>query len=204
MVTLSKNLIYKLYYGEKLSTIKLAKKLGVSEWVVLGFMRRNNIPRRSFFEANQISFEKKQLTFLIKNKLSIKDEKLKMAGVLLYWGEGAKLRGKNCSVDFANSNSEMIKVFVAFLRRICGASEHKLRVYLYCYSNQNIEILLDYWYKVTRIPKNQFSKPYIRKDFLPEKIDKMKYGMVHIRYADKKLLYQIDAWIKEYYKMLGV
>jgi len=198
MVTLSKNLINNLYYKEKLSTLKIAKKLNISEWVVIGFMRRNGIPRRSFFEASQIFFEKKQPTFLIKKRLSAKDEKLKMAGVFLYWGEGAKLRGKNCSVDFANSNATMIKVFIKFLRKICNIDEKKLRVYLYCYSNQNIENLLNYWYKITSVPINQFTKPYIRKDFLPEKIGIMKYGMVHIRYADKKLLMQIDSWIKEY------
>jgi len=75
-------------------------------------------------------------------------------------------------------------------------------VYLYCYSNQSIELLLNYWYKLTNIPKSQFSKPYVRNDFLPEKSGKMEYGMVHIRYADKKLLYQIDNWIKEYGKKI--
>jgi hypothetical protein len=28
----------------------------------------------------------------------------------------------------------------------------------------------------------------------------MKYGLVHVRYADKKLLLQIEEWIKEYLK----
>lgn len=96
----------------------------------------------------------------------------------------------------------MIKIFLKFLREVCGVDEKRLRVYLYCYSDQSIEILLNYWYKLTNIPKSQFSKPYIRNDFLPEKSGKMKYGLVHIRYADKKLLYQIDNWIKEYCKKI--
>jgi hypothetical protein len=202
MATLSKPLINKLYFKNKLSTIEIARKLGISEWVVLSFMRRNNMPRRTFFEANRIAFDKKKPTFLVKNRLSIFDEKLKMAGVLLYWGEGAKLRGKNAGIDFANSNPEMIAVFLNFLRKICRVNEQKLRVYLYCYSNQDIESLLKYWYKITNIPLSQFSKPYVRSNFSLEKIGRMKYGMIHVRYADKKLLFLMDTWIKEYSKNL--
>jgi hypothetical protein len=202
MVTLSKNLIEKLYRKERLSTIEVAKKLKTTTWTVLGFMARNNIPRRTFKEANKISFENKPLTFLLKSRLSAKDKKLKMAGVFLYWAEGAKASGKNCSVDFANSNSEMIRIFVRFLREICGVDKKRLRIFLYCYADQDIENIKDYWYKLTNIPKSQFSKPYVRSDFLPEKSGKMKYGLAHIRYADKKLLYQIDNWIKEYCKIL--
>ncbi len=200
MVTLSKKLIEKLYHKERLSTIEVAKKLKTTTWTVLGFMARNNIPRRTFKEANKISFENKPLSFSLRKRLSAGDENLKMAGALLYWAEGAKVNGKNCGVDFANSNPEMIKIFVRFLRKICGIDEKRLRVFLYCYSDQDIENIRDYWYKLTNIPKSQFSKPYVRDDFLPEKSGKMKYGLAHIRYADKKLLYQIDTWIKEYCK----
>lgn len=198
MGTLSKNLVEKLYQEKKLSTIKIARKLGITEWVVLNFMRRNNIPRRSFREANQILFDNRPTTFSLKKKLTDREKRLKIAGVFLYWGEGAQLQGKNCSVDFANSKPEMIKIFLVFLRRICGINEKKLRVFLYCYSDQDIENIINFWYKTTGIPKNQFTKPYIRKDFLYEKSGKMKYGLVHIRYADKKLLIQIDNWIQEY------
>jgi len=202
MVTLSKKLIEKLYYKERLSTIEVAKKLKTTTWTVLGFMARNSIPRRTFKEANKISFENKPLSFSLRKHLSAEDERLKMAGVFLYWAEGAKVNGRNCGVDFANSNPEMIKVFVKFLRRICGIDEKRLRLFLYCYSDQDIENIKNYWYSLTNIPKNQFSRPYVKKDFLPEKSGKMKYGLVHIRYADKKLLYQIDNWIKEYCKTI--
>lgn len=198
MNTLSKNLIKKLYYKEGLSTIEIGRELKVSEWVILNFMRRKNIPRRSFQEANKVSFNKKPLTFSIRNKLSKKDEELKIAGVFLYWGEGAQFQGKNCSIDFANSKPEMVKIFLKFLRRICGIDEKRLRVFLYCYADQKIENIMKFWYKTTGIPKNQFTKPYIRKDFLKEKSGKMKYGLAHIRYADKKLLIQVDDWIKGY------
>lgn len=198
MVTLSKKLIKRFYYNEGLSVIELSKKLKVSPWVVFAFMRKNNILRRSFFAANQKNFEKKPLSFNIRKYLSSKERELKTAGILIYWAEGAKPNNKGCTVDFANSNTQMIKLFLKFLRVICGVDEKRLRVQLYCYSNQRVENLKKYWYKETHIPLNQFIKPYVRSDFSPEKIGKMKYGLVHIRYADKKLLFRIGKWIEEY------
>ncbi len=89
-------------------------------------------------------------------------------------------------------------IFLKFLRSICGVDENRLRVQLYCYANQNVEALKSYWSEVTRIPLNQFIKPYIRQDFSETKKNKMKYGLIHIRYSDKKLFLQVQNWIKEY------
>lgn len=202
MVTLSKDLIEKLYYKDKLSARQIAKKLKTTTWTVLGFMARNDIKRRTFKEANIICFDNKPLSFRLKKNLSGNETRLKIAGTFLYWAEGAKAAGKNCGIDFANSNPEMIKIFLKFLRQICQIDERKLRVYLYCHSNQDIENIKKYWYNLTNIPETQFSKPYIQSNFAPAKSNKMKHGLAHIRYADKKLLYQIDNWIKEYCKVL--
>lgn len=116
---------------------------------------------------------------------------------MLYWGEGSKWDGE-VTVDFANSDEKMIKLFLVFLRKVCGVREKKLRVFAYFYANQKINKNINYWSKVTRIPKNQFTKPYIRKDFKESKKDKMPHGLIHIRYADKKLLNVIRNWIDEY------
>ena len=192
MANLPINLVKKLYYKEKLSAVDIGKKLKVGEWVVYDFMQKINLPRRNSKETNTVRFEKKPLSYLIKQNLSGKEEKLKIAGIMLYWAEGCKfnLITRAHVVDFANSNPQMIKLFLKFLREICGIQEKRLRVLLYCYADQNIETLKKYWYRITKISLTQFIKPYIREDFLPEKSGKMKYGLVHIRYADKKLLLQ--------------
>ena len=138
------------------------------------------------------------------SKLKAKEEKLKIAGIMLYWAEGAKAQKvlgtnrKRYVIDLANSDSEMIKLFLKFLREICGVDEARLRVLLYCYVNQDVDFLKKHWHKVTGISLKQFSKPYVREDFLPEKEGKMEYGLVHIRYSDKKLFLQTQNWIKEY------
>ena len=200
MANLPLNLVKSLYYKKGLSTIDISKRLKVTPWVVIKFMEKMNLPRRTFREANEKRFERKPISFSLKQYLSLAEKELKIAGTMLYWTEGGKANPKSrlWTVDFANSNPKMIKLFLKFLREICGVDEKRLRIYLYCYADQNANVLRKYWRKLTNIPLAQFTKPYIRKDFLPEKSGKMKYGLVHIRYCDKKLLLQIQKWIAEY------
>lgn len=201
MEVLSKALVKRLYYNQKLSTVEIGRRLGISPWRVLRFMRRIGLQPRTIKQANINLFEKKKPSYSIKKNLSVKEQKLKIAGTMLYWAEGGKSLGRYGLVDLANSDAEMIRIFLQFLRKICRIEERKLRVQLYCYSNQDIEKIKKYWYKVTSIPKDQFIKPYIRQDFRIDKQNKMQYGLIHLRYGDKKLLLQIEDWIKEYCKV---
>ena len=164
-------------------------------------MREYGLERRSPAETNNIAYIKQEPCYRLKEHLTSEEEKLKVAGIMLYWAEGYKNLGKQIrggTVDLANSDPEMIKLFIKFLREICGIDENRLKVHLYCYANQNIDSLKKYWRGITGISLKQFIKPYIRNDFLPEKIGKMKYGLVHIVYSDKKLFLQIKKWISQY------
>ncbi len=175
----------------------IALELGVSIDAVCYFMRHNNLARRSVSENESIKLERKPLSYKLRQVSGMAERNLKLAGAMLYWAEGYKTN-KSKGIDFANADFMMVETFVKFLREICGVDEERLRVLLYCYSNQNINNLIDFWSKLTKIPRSQFSKPYVRADYRKEKEGKMKCGMVHIRYADKRLLGQIMDWIKEF------
>lgn len=176
---------------------EIASKLGVSIDAVCYFMRKYKLPRRTYSEEAKIRFKNKAVTFKIASTLHGDMEYLRQAGVMLYWCEGAKY-GKNTGIDFANSDPQMLTVFMSFLRNICGVDEKRLRVYLYCYANQEPEKCIEYWSKVLTIPVSQFTKPYVRQDFNIEKTGKMPQGMVHIRYSDKKLYSILMQWLEEY------
>lgn len=169
--------------------------MGVSQDAIYDFMIKMNLPRRSFSENNRILFQKKPLSFKIRENLTTEEEKLKIAGLMLYWAEGS-LGENNHTVDLANSDPKMIRIFLLFLRIICGIDEKRLRVFLYCYANQNIDEVIDFWKKLTKIPVSQFSKPYIRTDYKMKHKRIMEYGLIHIRYSDKKLVVQIKKWIE--------
>ncbi|MCX6713076.1 MAG: hypothetical protein NTY66_02625 [Candidatus Vogelbacteria bacterium] len=187
--------IKNLYYKDLLSARQIGEKLNVSIDAVYYFLRRHHIERRNLSEQNAATFSHKPLSFCLKKCSCAKDEELKLLGVILYWGEGYKA-GE--TIDFANSDTEMIKAFLNFLRKICGIREDRLRVYMYCYSNQHPVALIKYWSNVTKIPAKQFTKPYVRQDYQLGKEGKMRYGLIHIRYNDKKLWQVIMGWMEEY------
>ncbi len=186
----------KLSYSNGNSAREIADELNVSIDAVYYFFRKHGIPRRLAAENNKLQFLKKKKSFIIKERLTNNEELLKLAGIMLYWGEGSQWSGETI-VDFANSNPQMVKIFLNFLRSICGINERKLRAYVYCYINQNPREIMSFWEMTTGIPSNQFTKPYIRKDYRLSKSGKMRYGVIHIRYGDKKLLFQLKQWIQE-------
>lgn len=177
--------VKRLYFEEGLSAKNVGEKLGASVWQVIKFMKKNNLVRRSATETNSIAFWKVPPTFKVKSILTDKEKELKIAGLMLYWGEGTKYNDQ--IIDLANSDPVMIRLFLKMLREIYGVIEDKFRILLYCYANQDVNKLKKFWIDITNIPENQFIKPYIRQDFLEKKKDKMPNGLIHVRYSDKKL-----------------
>ncbi len=187
-----------LYYKRGLSARKVGEILGSSVWQVIKFMKKNNLPRRNQAETHRLAFLASPSSFKFKINLTNKEKELKIAGLMLYWGEGAKTTNK--TVDLTNSDPLMIKLFLKMLREIYGVKEERLKVLLYDYTNQDIKKLINYWAGVTRISKKQFNKPYVRQDFLEKKKGKMPYGLIHIRYHDKKLVTLIRSDIEKLIK----
>ena len=96
----------------------------------------------------------------------------------------------------------MVVIFLNLFRSIYQIQEDKLRVLLYCYANQSIPDLILFWKKLTKIPEKQFTKPYVRSDFQEDKVNRMRYGMVHIRYNDQRLMTQLKKDIDSFTKQL--
>jgi len=192
------NIVKELYYIKKYSMKKVGEELGVSLDCISYFMRKNNLKRRTLSEEQKLRFENSKPTFTIKG-IDKTNAEIRAIGVMLYWGEGYKGDDKNPAklVDFANSDPDMIRVFISFMRKSFYLDESKFRVLLYCYADQEVNSLIEFWSKTTGISRSQFTKPCIRKDF-KEKSRKMKYGLIHIRYHDKKLLLEMKKMIDSY------
>jgi len=183
--------IQNLYTHKGLSAREIGGLLGVTQWQVIRMLKKYGISLRTPAETQRIQFNKSPLSF---NKLSSMSQKAKIlyeAGLMLYWAEGAK--SNNGVVDFANSDVRMAYIFLSMLRCAYRVKEEKLRALLYCYKNQNVDNLIHYWSNKLSIPSNQFIKPYIRQDYDDKKLHKMEYGLIHVRYNDKRLLMLILA-----------
>lgn len=131
------------------------------------------------------------------------NNKLFLIGVSLYWAEGYKkgaFGSKWKGVDFANSDPEMIKVAIKFFRKICKVDEEKIKIQIIAHQNVNIKKAIEYWSKITKIPKDQFNKTFQRikndKSKSYRKNKTLTYGTVHIRINDVKLFFRIIGWIE--------
>jgi hypothetical protein len=187
--------IKQLYYQKGFSARQISEHFSVSLDAVYYAMRRFKMKRRTRTEANAAHFALKPLSFSLRQRLTADEEILKTLGIALYWGEGYKTQ-KAHGIDFVNSDVRMVLVFLAFLRRVCGIDEKKLRVLLYCHTQSKISAHIRYWSHVTCIPRSQFTKPYVTKR-VSKKGQGMPHGLIHLRYSDKKLLDLIRLWIRK-------
>lgn len=195
------NKIVKLYVKERLSAMQIAEKLAVSSSTVCYWLRKKNVEKRSISEAVTdlylTKFNKKP--FELKKVVSKFDNELKASGVMLYWGEGAKTGN---TVKFANSDPEMIKVFLNFLRRICGIHEDRLKALMHIYPDQNENELKAFWSKIASIPINRFYRSHVHEGKIGTYKNKSHWGTIAINYPDKKLLKVLLSWIDQYKKEL--
>ena len=171
----------------------VAKHYGVSIDAVVYVLRKIAVPRRSFTEASRIKFEAQQPSFSFRQKPS---KELKMIGTMLYWAEGYKTE-KASGVDFANSDPDMVLVFLNFLRSRYILDQHRLHFSLYHYSDQEQVHLIDFWSNKLGVPASQFKNHYIKKDPQINR-RKMAYGVLHVRYNDKKMLRDLLNLIESY------
>jgi hypothetical protein len=138
--------------------------------------------------------------FQLKKTLSRKDEDLKIAGIMLYWGEGSKTGN---AVKFANSDPEMIIVFINFLTRICGISQNRLKVLIHMYPDQNEKELKEFWSRTTGVPLERFYKSHVHQGKTGTYKRKSIYGTLAVSYSDKKLLNVLLLWIDQYKRELS-
>lgn len=181
---------------------QIAERLNLSLSGIRHYLDKRGIKRRSISEAvtNVYLTRFNKQPFRLKKQLSNKDRELKVAGVMLYWGEGAKAGN---SVKFVNSDPSLIRVFLNFFRNLCGIHEPRLKALIHMYPNQNEDNLKKFWSKITQIPRSRFYKSYLHSGSAGTYKNKSIYGTLALNYSDKRLLSMINFWIDEYKQKLA-
>jgi transcriptional regulator with XRE-family HTH domain len=82
---------------------------------------------------------------------------LLIVGVALYLGEGFKRDGQ---VGMANTNPQVLRLFVTWLRRCFEIDESRLRVRLYLHEGLDLRAAEQFWSKLLDIPPSQFRQAY--------------------------------------------
>ncbi|MBP6869238.1 MAG: hypothetical protein KBC16_04005 [Candidatus Pacebacteria bacterium] len=131
---------------------------------------------------------------------TLSKRELMLVGAALYWGEGTKSAGKNQTprIVFTNSDPEMIKVFLRFVREALAIPDEKISGELHLYEDIDHDLAKEYWSEVTSIPVNRFWSTNLvsraSKGIRPT--NRLPYGTLAIRIPGRTHFYKIQGLIK--------
>lgn len=121
-----------------------------------------------------------------------------LVGVALYWAEGFK---KDTQVGFANSNPEMINLYLKWLYECCDVKKEDLitRVTVNVSHKDRVKEIEKYWSNSTKIPIENFGKPFYQNVKWQKVYENPHeyYGVLRIKVRKSiDFLRKIHGWIK--------
>ena len=126
---------------------------------------------------------------------------LLISGLVSYLCEGTKLRKdmryKNTFhyvIEFTNSDPNLMKLFVSFMRQELSIDENKIKCQIAVYNEGKIKEIENFWSKLLEIPICNFNKTII---FKPKNVgNKLNLkGTCKLRYHDKKSFLKLNEMI---------
>jgi hypothetical protein len=129
---------------------------------------------------------------------SLSNKELLIAGLGLYWGEGAK---SYSGVRFHNSDPAAIQFTMEWFKKSLKITDDRFLMYVSINEihKERLNDVIKYWSKITKVPLSQFRKPSLIKAKNKKFYENFSehYGTLSIRIAKSQyLLYQILGWIK--------
>lgn len=121
-------------------------------------------------------------------------DSLLLVGICLYWAEGRKA-DSNRIFTFTNSDSDMIRVVMCFLRKICKIPENKIRGHIHLHEHLSSDMALKYWSEVSGIPASQFYKTSQQHNKSSKDTkDTLPYGTLDVSVCSVDLYLKMLAW----------
>lgn len=158
-------------------------------------MTRLSAARKADFDKQYLEAEKEAA----KEFAKLKENKLFITAVSLYWGEGDKVF-KNGIVRISNIDEKVLKVFNDFLQQICLVDTEKIRAGILLYPDLDSKKCLKFWSKEIKISEDKFFKSTIIQG--RHKTKRLGNGVcivsVHSKYLKKKILTWLELFRKEF------
>jgi hypothetical protein len=177
-------------YGMILERLELSKST-LSDWLKeIPYKPNKEVIKRvglarmksAQFKHNQKVANIRAVKKLAKRELGkLTKRDLWFLGIGLYWGEGDKSSNEGISV--VNSDPETIKTMIKWFREICGLATKNFAPTIHAYPENNIAEEINYWSKLTGIPKEQFNKTQIDRRTNKSKMKKRKLPHGTLRLA---------------------
>ena len=122
---------------------------------------------------------------------------LHIVGCMLYWAEGAK-HDRN-RVNFANSDSVMVELFVRFLREELNVASDSIKFKIHCHTDdpQKIRQMERYWMDLLQLSESSLMNVQIKTGSNNRK-NHLENGVCAIHVHSKELLMHILGAIQEY------
>lgn len=195
-----------------MSYSQIKKKLGISKstlsyWLrdyPLSKQRINELRGRSEarIEKYRETMRKKRETRLLKfygeekdNILPFSDRDLAIAGLFLYWGEGAKTMYDTVRIN--NTDPSMIKFILFWMTKCLAVPKKKIKVSLHLYSDMNTNKEIKYWSNLLGISMSQFIMPYIKESKISTRTHRgYAHGTCGLSVADTRLKERVLMGIK--------
>lgn len=198
-------------YGEIKKTYNVPKST-ISCWlkdVKIPFVKRVEMKKRTherWIKLNKIASEKRSLiSFLARKNIQDIAEKeikkvtindLKLIGAVLYWAEGNKKYP--WSIRFSNSDPQIIRIMMRFLKEICRVPKETIRARVHLYPKMDYKKTLCFWSKTTGLPINNFYRPQLQISKASKgkrKTNTLPYGTLHLIAGNTKVASTVKGWI---------
>jgi hypothetical protein len=151
---------------------------------------------RSLFRIRRSSYQE------IGRKLAKKNESLFISGCSLYWAEGAKCTRNTFA--FCNTDSDMIKVIMSFVKQYFPNHVNKCKLYIDCYLDKGLskDEILNYWLDITGLPRFTLGKKHSFKEGKTSKTHKkLKYGTCRITICSSEVAQTVFGGIQEMFSI---
>lgn len=128
------------------------------------------------------------------------NDPLFISGVALYWAEGYKKGADGSkwkSIDFANSDPDMIVLIIRFFEAFLHIDKSKIKLQIIAHKNVVENEALQYWQKITKVPIKNFMKVSYTKNNSSGKRtgNRLPHGTLHVRINNVELFFKLIGWI---------
>lgn len=149
-------------------------------------------------QANRQIFMEKRIGYQEVGRVRAREgSPLHLMGCMLYWAEGGKTRRN--SVDFANSDPNMMRLFIKFLREEMNVQDEWFRIQIHCHTFDVDEIkrIENYWLNVLALRQSALKKTQVKQGS-ETRINRLENGVCAIQVHRSEIIQQIYGAIQEY------
>lgn len=115
-----------------------------------------------------------------------------IAGIMLYWGEGDK--ATKSKVRLVNTDPEMIRLFVFFLKKVCNVPTEMIRISVFTYPDIDDRANREYWSEVSDVAQDKFLKSILIRG--RHKTKRLGHGVCSVYVSSTYFKVKMLEWLK--------